>query len=145
MSNFLYSAPAAGGDALTTELNALADGDISAQNQGVLDNTSNRHPFANFYLEIDSADIDLSGEDNPGAEVYLIPVHDNNTNYADTSPQHLKVVLGFPEADNQIYAVAVNVPIGPFLYAVALGNQTGQPFPATGNTLAYSTHTGGTA
>ena len=145
MGNFLYSTPTASADALTTELNTLADGVISAQNQGVLDNTTNRHPFANFYLEIDAADIDLSGEDNPAAEVYLIPVHDDGTNYADTSPQHLKAVLGFPEADNQLYAVAVNVPIGPFKYAVALGNQTGQPFPTSGNTLAYSTHTGGTA
>ena len=145
MSDFLYSAPSTPVDILTASLNSLVNDAITnASSSFVLDNTTNRHPFANFYFEFGSAQ-NLSSSLNPAVIIYLIPLHEQTgTTYPGETEQHAAARCSFEETSNQLVANAVQIPIGPFKYAVVLRNKTDVTFPASGNTLSASTHTGGT-
>ena len=143
MSDFLYSAPTASADALTTQLDSLVNDALSAQNAAAINNITARLPFVDLFFQFGSVQ-NLGSAINPSVIVYLIPIHKDDTNYPDTTEQHAVARLSFDEATGQVYANAVNIPIGPFKYAVALRNKTDVTFTSSGNALAYQTHTGGT-
>lgn len=144
MADFLYSAPTTPVDVLTTQLNSLANNVTSAAGT-VIDNTSNRHPFINFYIELGSA-ADLSSAENPGCSVYLVPLHEQTgSTYGDPLEQHVVAFPTFGEVADQRYASTLSIPIGPFKYTPFIRQKTDlATLDATGNTMSVSTYTGGT-
>lgn len=153
MGNSTYIAPEVQGTEalMTTDLNALAD---NAVNVGAVlpDNTSNR--FFMMVLELVLASVDLSAEDNPAVEVYMVPSYDG-TNYADTGTdasttvyppaQYLVAVLGVAETSAAHRAVSPHIMIDPLKYTPVVINKTGAALAATGNTLKSKYYTTTTA
>lgn len=153
MGNTTYIAPEVEGteSLMTTDLNALAD---NAVNVGAVlpDNTSNRFFYVKFELVL--ASVDLSGEDNPAVEVYMVPSYDG-TNYADTGvdasttvyppAQYLVAVLGVAETNAAHRAVSPHILIDPLKYTPVVINKTGVALAATGNTLKSKYYTPTTA
>lgn len=103
-----------------------------------------------IYLPI----IDLSAEDNPGVELYLVPSYDG-TNYADTGTddsitiypptQYLNCVLGVVETNAAHRAVSPHLMLDPLKYTPVIINKTGAAFSGTSNTLKIKTYTSTTA
>ena len=153
MGNTTYIAPEVEGteSLMTTDLNALAN---NAVNVGAVlpDNTSNRFFYVKFELVL--ASVDLSGEDNPAVEVYMVPSYDG-TNYADTGvdasttvyppAQYLVAVLGVAETNAAHRAVSPHILIDPLKYTPVVINKTGVALAATGNTLKSKYYTPTTA
>lgn len=151
MGNSTFIAPTGAQDLMTTDLNALAN---NAVNVGAVlpDNTNTRYFYAVFELVL--ASVDLSAQDNPAVELYLVPSYDG-TNYADTGTdgsttvypptQYLVTVLGVAKTSAAHRAVSPHIMIDPLKYTPVVINKTGAALGATANTLKAKYYTPTTA
>lgn len=153
MGNSIYTAPATQGTELLmdADLDSLAD---DAVNVGTVlpDNTTNRYYYAMFELELGS--VDLSAQNNPAIELYLVPSYDG-TNYADTGDdtsttilppaQYLVAVMGVEESSAAHRAVSPHVMLDPVKYTPVVVNKTGAALAASANELNSKYYTAYTA
>ena len=151
MGNTTYIAPTGAQTLMDTDLNTLG---ISYINVGavVIDNTTNRYMYAEFEVYLPS--VDLSTQDNPAIELYLIPSYDG-TNYADTGgdgattplppSQYLVTVMGVAKSNAAHRAVSPHILIDPIKYTPVVINKTGVALAGTLNTLKASYYTPTTA
>ena len=153
MGNSTYITPEVQGTEtlMGADLNSLAD---NAVNVGAVlpDNTSNRFFYAEFELVL--ASVDLSAQNNPALELYLVPSYDG-TNYADTGTdasttvyppaQYLVAILGVAESSAAHRAVAKHILIDPSKYTPVVINKTGAALASSGNTLKMKVTTPTTA
>jgi len=153
MGNSTYISPVVQGTEtlMSADLNSLANDTV---NVGVVlpDNTSNRYFYVEFELVL--ASVDLSAQDNPAVELYLVPSYDG-TNYADTGTdgsstvypptQYLVAVLGVAESNAAHLAVSPHIIIDPLKYTPVVINKTGAALAGTGNTLKSEYYTATTA
>lgn len=131
-----YTAYRAGANALTTELNALANG-ARAVSAALLDNSVNLDFWADFVLAVTFA---VAPTANTTCDLYLLPAADG-TNAADGSgavaPQPVLLAGSF-----ELRAVTTaqrltlrGVALPPGKFNALLVNNSGQAFPATGSTV----------
>lgn len=127
-----WVAPTQAGPALTTELNSLTNGALSAAS-AAYDNSANLFQYISFELVLTS----LTPTGTPACYLYLIESLDG-TNYEDltTSATHAQK-WGFPmstaTAAKRISSGIILLP--PFKVKVALLNQAGPTLAASGNAL----------
>lgn len=137
-----YTAAAA--NVLTTELNSLADGNVSAlspeQNNG-----TNLDTLADF--QIDLASLTISST-NAYVTVYIVPTVDG-TNYPDMAAGSYgnyaaQYAVGTALIKNVSAAAAraclSRIPLPPGKYKVALRNSVGAALASSGNTVAIRTY-----
>lgn len=136
-----FIAPANEQTLMSADLNALADAGV-VTGTVIIDNTTNRYFYSVFELYLPA--IDLSAEDNPAVELYLLPSYDG-TNYADISTQYLVAVMGVAETNAAHRAVSPHVMLDPIKYTPYIVNSTGQALAGTSNTLKIKTYTSTTA
>lgn len=131
---------------LTTELNALADANVSALSAEI-DNTSNKDTFADFQLDLASLTITST---NAFVTLFVVPTVDG-TNYPDwtsgaVANYHQQYARGSAIVKNVSATTArvdieeVRLPPGKF--KVALRNGTGTALAASGSTLGMRTYSG---
>lgn len=134
---------------LTTTLNSLANNalDLGA----AINNESNLCTFID--LELTLASLDLSAQSAPAVSIYLVESVDGGTDF-DTASDAETADDNMPAADKicAIFglrpysgaeaktAVKSMVPIPPGRFKLALRNETGVAFAASGNVLAYRTY-----
>jgi hypothetical protein len=143
MSDLKLKAGVAATNALSTELNSLADAGrvVSA----AIDNSSNLDLFMDLQLAVQYT----SSAPAAGvvvAEVYLLPSIDG-TNYAEGStsvtPQQQLLVAtlesrnGSTSAVEYLDSLGIPIPIGSF--KLLLVNKSGKTYASSGNTLKYRT------
>ena len=137
---------AAASNVLTTELNSLADGSVTALGTEE-DNSTNKYLFADF--QIDLASLTISST-SAWLGVYLIPTVDG-TNYPDWSSgsfanYHSGYFAGaaFIKAVSSTAARADlrNVIVPPGKFKVAIRNATGVSLASSGNTAKIRYHSG---
>jgi len=134
MATQSWATPAAIATALTTELNALANGSQSAQSAAI-DNLTGLYQ----YMEVELVLASLTPTGTPYCSVYLVKEIDG-TNYEDltTSASHLVVaVLPFSTAVAAKRIVVANILIPPCAFKLAVQNQAGPALAASGSTLKY--------
>ena len=134
MTTQQWTAPASIASALTTELNSLANGSLSALSSAI-DNTSNRYQY--LALELNLASLNPTG--TPFVEVYLFPSIDG-TNYADGSAslsQCLVASIPVTTGSGAKLSTATGILIPPFLFKLAVRNQTNVSLASSGSTLEY--------
>lgn len=153
MGSSTYIAPAGATELMKANLNALANDTVNV-GATIIDNTTNRYFYAIFELEL--ASVDLSSQNNPAVELYLVPSYDD-TNYADTGTdasatvypptQYLVAVLGVAETSAAHRAVSPHVMLDPVKYTPVVINKTGAALAttATDNILNIKTYTVTTA
>lgn len=139
MANILWSGyHAAESSRLTTELNSLANGSMTALSAEV-DNSTNKYLYAD--VEVALASINPTGA--PTVDLYLVPTVDG-TNYPefDTGASPTAIVLNYLVATLNIKtgsaahrAIARMIPIPPGKYKWALRNATGVSLAASGSTV----------
>lgn len=143
MPNVTLGSYGALGSVLTTELNALAAGALSAASSEI-DNTSALAIFETLELLVTIPTTPVAGE---VVELYILESVDG-TNFGDGSgsvqPPDTALVGIFPVravAGAQRITLVDPVPLKPGKYKYLLKNNTSDAFDATGNTLkrrAYS-------
>lgn len=120
-------------NALTTELNSLADGAESSLGSEI-DNTTNRDQLMDLNIALASL--------NPtGAPYVVIKVHTSvdGTNYedGDAAPSyHVAVSTG----SGAKRASLRHIPLSPGKHKLALTNETNVSLAASGNTVKYRTY-----
>jgi hypothetical protein len=132
MSTQKWLAPETIVTSLTTELNSLANGSITAASS-VIDNLTDLYQ----YMEIELVLASLTPTGSPYCLVYLIKQIDG-TNYEDltTSAAHLVVAaLPFSTAVAAKRIIQGNILIPPCAFKLAVQNQAGPALAASGNTL----------
>lgn len=153
MGNSTYIAPAVQGTEtlMSTDLNSLANDTV---NVGTVlpDNTSNRYFYVEFELYL--ASVDLSAQDNPAVEIFMVPSYDG-TNYGDTGTdgsstvyppmQYLAAVLGVAGTSAAHRSVSPHILIDPLKYTPVVINKTGAALASSGNTLKSKYYTTTTA
>jgi hypothetical protein len=131
---------------LTTELNSLADGNVSALSSE-FDNTTNLDMFADLQLDLASLTISSTVA---FVTLFVVPTIDG-TNYPDFSSgaianYHLQYARATALVKNVSAATArVNfeeVRIGPGKFKFALRNGTGAALASSGNTLGWRDYAG---
>jgi len=139
--NFVWSGYlAASSNVLTTELNSLADGSVTALSSEV-DNTTNKSMYAD--LQLDLASLTISST-TAYVDVFIVPTVDG-TNYPDwtsgaVANYHQQYYAGSIAVKNVSAAAAranasyIQIPPGKFKWAVR--NGTGASLAGSGNTLA---------
>lgn len=138
--------PVASANVLTTELNSLADGSVTALS-AEKDNSSLQHLFADFQLDLASLTISSTAA---FASIYIVPTVDG-TNYPDWAsgaiPTYAAAYFrGTIPIKNVSAATAranfeeVRIPPGKF--KVAIRNGVGASFAASSNTLAMRSYSG---
>jgi len=129
--------------ALTTELNALANGSATAASSAI-DNTSALDLFMDLTLTVATQ----GGSRSTGAtvSVYLVPALDG-TNYDDVTTTTAELVAVFPldAATTARQATRRDVPIPPGLFKLFALNSTGQALAASGSLVEYRMHSVETA
>ncbi|MGP8322388.1 MAG: hypothetical protein ACT6FG_00100 [Methanosarcinaceae archaeon] len=154
MGNSTYIDPVVQGTEtlMSTDLNSLADDTV---NVGAVlpDNTGNRYFYAVFELVLGS--VDLSAQNNPALELYMVPSYDGGSTYADTGTdgsssvyppaQYLVCVLGVAETNAAHRAISPHIMIDPLKYTPVCINRTGASLAASGNTLKSKYYTPTTA
>lgn len=129
MATLQWAAPSSAQTALTTELNSLANGSTSALGSA-WDNTSSRYVQAAGEVYLGSLTPTAGGY----VQVYLVPSPDG-TNYGDIVNANLVAKI-YPSTSTGAKRLTFeNVPLGPFLYKVALLNQCGVTLASSGNTV----------
>lgn len=137
-----YSAAAA--NALTTELNSLADGSVCALSSEI-DNGSALDIFADFQLDLASLTISST---SAFVSVHIVPTVDG-TNYPDWTAgavgnYHQQYLAGVILIKNVSGAAAranlSGVALPPGKFKVALRNGVGAALASSGNTLAIRTY-----
>ena len=126
--------------ALTTELNALADGQVSALGTQIT-NSTNKYLFADFEICIASS---YTISTTSYLTVYLVPAIDD-TNYASWSTgatanaaaQYAVGVVQFPPVASSTNSRGslMFVPVPSGNYKPAVGSNMGAALPATSNTM----------
>ena len=123
---------------LTTELNSLANGAVSAAS-GAIDNSSNLEMFADLELVLAAQGVARSGDAWVG--VHRVQALDG-TNYGDTNeitaPPIAVFTLDAATTARRLHLPDISIPPGLFKFFVR--NSTGQALAASGNTLSYRTH-----
>lgn len=123
-------------DYLTTELDALADdGTILGT---AINNSSNRDMFMKVQIEL--ASVDLSAQTSPGVIIRFVESIDGGTTYEDNDDQAYGITLPIA-ATSAAHKRIGDLMIPPGYFKLAVVNETGAAFAATGNTLSYATYT----
>jgi hypothetical protein len=128
---------------LTTDLNSLGNGSISAASSA-LDNTSNLDLYDDLTFTIATQ----GGARSAGAAVTVLMVQAlDGTNYDDVEVSCGQVVAVFPlDAATTARQCSVrDVPIPPGLFKYFIRNGTGQAFASSGNILERRPHSVETA
>ena len=137
MTTSKWTAPEAIATALSTELNALGNGSISAASSAI-DNETGLY----LYLSVELALASLTPTGVPYCNLYLIKSVDG-TNFEDLSgSMGHEVIAVFPMATGAAakrIAIA-NILIPPLQFKLAVENQTGVSLAASGSTLKYRRH-----
>ena len=143
---FGWAAPEAIQNALTTELNALANGSYTAASAAI-DNEAGLYQFMDVWLHL----VSLTPVAGQAIGLYLLPSLDSGTTYQDGGAAVV------PPAESVIWAfsltatatakerVGVNILIPPLKFKLVVGNLTitsGVALAATLNTLKYRRHNG---
>jgi hypothetical protein len=123
--------------ALTTELNALANGSNSAASSAI-DNTSNLDLYHDLTFTVGTTTSRTAGG---YVAVYLVPALDGS-NYDDVHEVTAELVAVFTldAATTARQVTRRDVPVPPGLFKYFLRNVTGQALTATGNLLEYRAH-----
>lgn len=124
---------------LSTELNSLGSGSISAASSAI-DNTTNLDLFMD--LELVLAAQGAARSSGATVSVAIVPSLDGGTNYPDVVDGNNEVVAVFPldAATTARRQVRRDVAIPPGLFKLYVRNSTGQAFAASGSTIRYRTH-----
>lgn len=129
MATIQWAAPSSAQTMLTTELNSLANGSTSALGTA-WDNTSSRYVQAAGEVYLGSLTPTAGGY----VQVYLVPAPDG-TNYGNIVNANMVAKI-YPSTSTGAKRLTFeNVPLGPFLYKVALLNQSGAALASSGNTV----------
>ncbi len=129
MSTAQWAAPSSAQSMLTTELNSLANGSTSALGSA-WDNTSSRYVQCAGEVYLAS----LTPTSGGYVQVYLVPAPDG-TNYGDIVNSNLVATI-YPSTSASVKRLTFEgVPMGPFLYKVALKNAAGVALASSGNTV----------
>lgn len=123
---------------LTTELNSLADGTVTALGSQV-DNTTNLDMVVDFQLDLASLTISSA---NAYVNVYIVPTIDG-TNYPDSVTTYANFMAGYLVGSIPVKAVSATtaratltgILIGPGKFKVAVRSMLGVSMAASGNTL----------
>lgn len=129
METIQWAAPSSVQTMLTTELNSLANGSTTALGSA-WDNTSSRYMQAAGEIYLGSLTPTAGGY----VQVYLVPALDG-TNYGDIVNINMVAKI-YPSTSTGAKRLTFeSVPLGPFLYKVALLNQCGVTLASSGNTV----------
>ncbi len=122
---------------LTTELNSLANGSISAASSAI-DNSSALDLFCDFTLTLGTQSARSAGA---SVTVKMVQALDGS-NYDDVEVTCGQTVAVFPlDAATTARQVSVrDVPVPPGLYKLFVLNSTGQAFASSGNILEHRFH-----
>lgn len=139
-----YTARSAAVTVLTTEMNGITNGSVSALS-ATQDNTTAGLRFPLAQVEINLAAQSTNRVAGAYVAVYFIPELDG-TNFGTTTGECLdNYFVGSASVNSAALAAVtmildhIRVPIGN--YKVAVKNGTGQAFAATGNTVKLRTYT----
>jgi hypothetical protein len=137
-STVLKAYTAAAANALTTELNALANNANTAASAAI-DNTTNLDLFMD--LELILAAQGTARSSTATVAVFMTPSLDG-TNYTDANEAISELVAVFPldAATTARRAVVRDIPLSPALFKLFARNQTGQALAASGTSIRYRTH-----
>ncbi len=129
MATIQWAAPSAAQTMITTEANSLATAGTTALGTA-WDNTSTRYVQAAGEVYLAS----LTPASGGYVQVYLVPAPDG-TNYGDIVNSNLVATI-YPSTSASVKRLTFeNVPLGPYLYKVALKNVTGVTLASSGNTV----------
>lgn len=123
--------------ALTTELDALANGSASAAS-GAIDNETDLYQYINLELVLAS----LTPTGTPSVDIYLIATADG-TNYEDASTSNGGSYLAsftFSTSTAAKRCVLKNLVIPPLKFKLVAVNNAGPALPGSGNTIKYRRH-----
>jgi hypothetical protein len=129
-----WLAPEAIASALTTELNALANGSASSASAAI-DNETDLYQY--IHLELVLASLTPTG--TPSVDIYLVATADG-TNYEDVSTSNAGSYLAsftFSTATAAKRCVLKNLVIPPLKFKLVAVNNAGPSLGATLNTLKY--------
>lgn len=130
MTTAQWAAPSSAQTMITTEANSLATAGTTALGTA-WDNTSTRYVQCAGEVYLAS----LTPASGGYVQVYLVPAPDG-TNYGDAGVNSNLVATIYPSTSASAKRLMFeNVPMGPFLYKVALKNVTGVTLAASGNTV----------
>lgn len=123
-------------DYLTTDLNALAnDGSFLG---AAINNITNRDMMLKVQIQL--ASVNLSAQTGPAVRVRLIESIDGGTVYEDDDSTAYSITL--PVAATSAAHVRIgDLMIPPGYFKLAVVNNTGAAFAATGNVLSYAPYT----
>ena len=145
MATFKWLAPEVIATALSTELNALANGSFSNASAAIA-NETDLFQFINLELALSS----LTPVAGQMVAVYLLPTLDG-TNYADGGGavalpnENLIATISLSTSTGAKRRVVNNILIPPLGFKLVVGNlaiTSGVAFGATGSTLKYRRHNG---
>jgi hypothetical protein len=142
MTIFDWAAPEALASALTTELNALANGSFSAASAAVDNSTGTRYEY--IMLEVNLAS--LSPAAGAFVDVWIEYAPDGTTHSDHGKLLQTGGVLATFQLDTAAATAqrlpAVIKPLLPMKFKLSLRNQAGVALNASGNTLKYARVTG---
>lgn len=133
MATVKWVAPEAIASALTTDLNSLGNGSVSAASAAI-DNETGLYQYISLELYLAS----LNPTGTPIVQVYLISTLDA-TNYDDTTPPTFCLLTTFDLATGSATKRRTrwNIPIPPLSFKLLVKNGSGVAFASSGNTLKY--------
>ena len=123
-------------DYLTADLNTLADDGVVLG--AAINNSTNRDMMLKIQIQL--ASVDLSAQTGPAVRIRLIESIDGGTVYEDNDSTAYSITL--PVAATSAAHVRVgDLYIPPGYFKLAVVNETGAAFAATGNVLSYAPYT----
>lgn len=143
MATASWAAPNTIGNALTTELNSLANGSYSSASSAI-DNEAGLF----LYLDLELLLASLTPTGAPTVSVYAVYSIDNGTNFEDgggaTAPPNaaLLCTIDLSTSASIKRRTRVNLSIAPLQFKLVVLNNSGVSFAASGNTVRYRRHNG---
>jgi hypothetical protein len=137
MATFEWVAPEAIVTALTTELNSLANGALSAAS-GNIDNETDLYQYISLELSLAS----LTPTGSPISNVYLLATLDG-TNFENSSASNAGALLGafaYATGAGTKRVILKNLVIPPLKFQLVIENKSGPAYASSGNTLKYRRH-----
>lgn len=136
MATITYETPSSFTNALTTELNSLADGSSTAASSAI-DNSTNLDLFADVSA--------ILGSINPTAtsariDVHLVPRLGDGSTYADIGAATVVATIPVTTGSAAKNLGTIGIRIPPGHYKLAVTNRTGVTLAASGNTVSYRTY-----
>jgi hypothetical protein len=133
MATVKWVAPESIATALSTDLNSLANGGVSAASAAI-DNETGLYQYISLELYLAS----LNPTGTPIVQVYLISTLDA-TNYDDTTPPTFNLLTTFDLATGAATKRRTrwNIPIPPLSFKLIVKNNSGVAFSSSGSTLKY--------